>query len=231
MKLAIPSYFYPDNDLWKRVLAVQPAVVVINPNSGPGDALDVNYKKLCAELFARGIRTLGYIATGRATPNDEGKQIWQVNEERERYGKWYPVVDGVGGLGGFFYDEAATGKPQLFYYMSLVRLAQGGIASMVVNPGTFCDKSYLKLPAVKMIYETSFATYMQREPPQWVLDEPNREHFWHCIYGVKTKADAVKVAEAARRRNAGYVWITHGVQPNPYDTLPDYFEALPEIIK
>lgn len=228
MKIGIPSYIFPDAILWPRIIALKPALVVLNPRSGPGLTINPHYAALARTLEREKITALGYISTGWAEPHpsDRGKPIWEVDQERNRYLEFYPSID------GFFYDEAATQPERIFYYRALWKWSSKGMAAMAINPGTFPDPSYLSVPAIKMVYETDMASYLAAEPPKWVTDDQraSTEHFWHCVYGVPTERDAIRVAAAAKRRRAGYVWITNGVQPNPYNVLPPYFESLPDIL-
>src|SRR5438445_5293707 len=68
--LVIPLYTYPTDGTWTAVLNAKnahltvPFIAVINPNNGPGSALDQNYLQGIKGFQASGIIVLGYVATG-----------------------------------------------------------------------------------------------------------------------------------------------------------------------
>ena len=51
--LAIPSYFYP-GAYWAQAKAAKAKIMIINPNSGPGAAVDANYVNTVADMKAAG---------------------------------------------------------------------------------------------------------------------------------------------------------------------------------
>jgi hypothetical protein len=63
-KMLIPAYFYPGT-LWDRSTNASPkvGVMIMNPNSGPGDKIDQNYVKAVDKAQQAGIKILGYVAT------------------------------------------------------------------------------------------------------------------------------------------------------------------------
>lgn len=216
MKVAAPSYFYPDKTKWNRLIAIKPAFVIINPSSGPGYEPDPAYTELVARLVAAGIRVLGYVACTWAN-----KPIYESYNEMEAYKAFY----GRTLVTGTFLDESPTERYKLFYCQALLR----GQELLVLNPGTFPDPAYAKLPVTSMIYETDYDIYMEIEPPAWVLAEPNPLRFWHCVYAVEKKNLAALVA-TARRRNAGFLWATDDVLPNQYDSIPPWLEELAKLV-
>lgn len=227
MKIIAPLYRYPTLPGWDRVIAIKPSAVVINPDSGPGIARKPDYTALVSKLVANGIRCLGYIATGYAREIDmepQGKQIWRVNEERERYARFYPEIGGQ--LGGYFYDESASEPERVFYYRQLVRGGFGGVEAMVLNQGTFPDHAYTRMPIINTSYETSFERYIAKAPPSWSLMQSN---WYHIVYSVETSAQMRQVVALAKARSAGYVWCCQ--DPAEYDLVPDYLEEMAALVK
>lgn len=230
MKIAAVSYWYPHGGAsdpnWTRLLAIKPAIVIVNPHSGPGSVRDPNYRALCERIIGTGIRCLGYISTRWAKPTGAepvgGKQIWEVTQERLLYQQLYK------GIQGYFYDETPVEKERLDYYIFLYQPMFPHIEAMVLNPGAYPDPVYLRLPAVKMVVETDRLTYLRRETPLWAMREQNRNHFWHCVYDVKTAAQMREVVETAHMRNAGYVWAC---EDKSYSAPPPYLEEMAALAK
>lgn len=208
MRIAVPSYFWPGAD-WDRMIAAKPALVVINPDSGPGDSVSLDYREAVKQCAAAKVPVLGYIATTWG-----GKSIADVKAERFAYKTFYRVKN-------FFYDEGPTQPQQLQYCRRLIPEK----AKVTFNPGTFPDSAFAKLKATLMVYECPMDRYLNNEPPAWVFKCPPNK-FWHCVTDVPTLEDARRVMDIAKGRNAGFVWITDDTLPNEYDTLPPYYEDM-----
>ena len=56
-------------------------------------------------------------------------------------------------------------------------------------------------------------------------DEDNSSHIWHIVYAAKPD-QYEEIIKLSKRRNAGWIMVTDGVQPNPYDKLPKDFERI-----
>lgn len=208
MKVGIPSYIYPNETDWPRIIAAKPGLVILNPNSGPGETRDENYAKLYAKLVAARIPTLGYLSTDYAK-----RPFWQVANERATYESLY------GPLHGFFFDEMHAKADRLPYYSHLCRR---GVLN-VVNPGAFPDPAYGRLDAIMMNYETDVQTYMARQPEPWMKTVQT----WHCVYGVAGSAAMKAVVGTARGRGASYLWVG---TDNNYNSLPPYFEEMVSLL-
>ena len=74
---------------------------------------------------------------------------------------------------------------------------------------------------VVVIFEGAAAKYADWSPPAWVSGYP-ATRFSHLIYDTKTGSRR-QVCAASRARNAGYLYVTNDVLPNPWDTLPPYW--------
>src|ERR1041384_2823172 len=88
--IAVPSYFYP-GALWTQMENAYPTVglSIINPNSGPGTASDVNYVNQVTHTRARGLHVLGYVRTTCAA-----RAAADVKAEIDLYFAWYGI-DGI----------------------------------------------------------------------------------------------------------------------------------------
>lgn len=210
MKLAIPSYIYPDNTYWPRIVAQKPAVVVLNPSDGPGNERDSNYMRLYLALLAHRITVLGYIATSWAD-----KPLADIREERARYKEHY------GPMHGMFLDEASTDERYVTHYQRMCLQREGD--THVLNPGQQCDWGYLSTQAILMTFEGTRENY-QAFTPKWT-----HTNSWHCVHSVPDENAMKEVLEIGRRHNAGYIWVTS--DPGTYNTLPTYFEAMRALLE
>jgi hypothetical protein len=208
----VPAFFEPPE--WARAVTDgrAPAVMILNPASGPGTAPDPALLDAVRQAQAAGVRVIGYIGTNYAhLPSG------QVRREVSDYRSWYRV-------GGIFLDQTPTeGSGQLGYYRDLGRYIRQVIGGAVIwiNPGTVPDRSYLSVANVVMIFEGSWASYQHLTLPAWVRGYP-ADRFAHTIYA--TPAAAVTgAARLARDRNAGYLFLTPDAGANPYGGLPDYW--------
>lgn len=217
-QLAIPSYIYPCNAAsgcyWTQLLNGSPTVgiAIINPNSGPGTALDTNYRDQVLRARAQGVKILGYVHTSfgrRGLPT--------VKAEVDRYYTWY-AVDGI------FVDEASTNCWQRKYYINLNSYikARGGTTHDLValNPGTHTSECYLTAQTADIFvtFEGSFSSYQSWQMQGWEANYP-AQRFWHLVYAT-TEAQMPQAVCLSKQRNVGYIYVTPDVLPNPWDTLP-----------
>lgn len=147
MQVAIPSYFYPaqsGTNLWRNIVATgagkMPAsIALLNPNNGPGSAVDQNYLFWTNLIRSQGTSVLGYVYTRWGDTTQRREE--DIRKDIDAYYSWYNV-DGI------FFDEAATSCDMLSYYSSLNSYVKGkgGKAVTVTNPGTLVPEvSYMRL--------------------------------------------------------------------------------------
>ncbi len=115
-----------------------PITVIINPQSGPGDAFQESYLQGIITLQRAGIRVLGYVAMGYMDLSDE-----YITIMKNRWFSWYPMINGL------FLDEF----PSVLSLNLLQRcnsLFFGGKTDgriMAINPGTALEIA----PSIKRI--------------------------------------------------------------------------------
>jgi hypothetical protein len=208
----VPAFFEPPEWAGAVTDGRAPAVMILNPASGPGRAPDPALQDAVGQARADGTRVIGYIGTNYAHV-----PAAQVRAEVRDYRTWYHV-------GGIFLDQTPTeGTAQLGYYRDLARYIRQAIGGGVIwiNPGTVPDRAYLSVATVVMIFEGSYASYQRTTLPGWVRDYPP-DRFAHTVYA--TPASAVTSAvRQARDRNAGFVFLTPDAGSNPYGALPGYW--------
>ena len=98
-KIAVPLYLWPGYGhlpcAWERLLKTpdKNPIVVVNPNSGPGDKFFELFKNAVDKCQAVGIKVLGYVRTIYAK-----RSLAEVEQDLQLYKIWYNVD-------GFFIDE------------------------------------------------------------------------------------------------------------------------------
>lgn len=215
MKLIIPAYFAPDlgagrDSKWQRVLDASEQVfsVIINPNSGPGKAFEPAYKGLADALQKRGIGVFGYVHTsyGKRPPTE-------VLDEALRFKEWYNT-DGI------FLDEVATTPEQYDYYSHLGQALDWRI---YLNPGTkVVDNRFYALASVLCTFEGTWDNYRR----EWSKTVSEGRRVWHIVYECPMPFVMRRTLTEAALNGVGYVWVTNDKEPNPFDSLPAYWDKL-----
>ena len=91
----IPLYTYPTDLTWNLVVQAKtthpsvPIIAIINPNSGPGTAIDSNFVSGIKKLQNAGVIVLGYVYTRYAA-----RAIATVEADLDFDKNWYNV-DGM----------------------------------------------------------------------------------------------------------------------------------------
>jgi Spherulation-specific family 4 len=217
----VPAYFYPSgagNGLWEALNGTAtrvPLIAILNPSSGPGSSADNNYRRVIPALRSAGGRVIGYIHTSyTARPLDD------VKGDVDRYLLFYTVD-------GFFVDEMDNRNlaASYAYYADLYQFIKSKSAAYVVfgNPGTTTQEEYLARPCADTLvtyeHNTGYASYV---PDRWVTNYP-AHRFAHLPYAVSSAVTMTNYIHLARTRNAGFIFVTDDVLPNPWDTLPAYW--------
>lgn len=221
MRLLVPAYFYPvPGSPWERLTAqagAAPITAIMDPFNGPGPAIDPSYTAAVTAFKAAGGRLLGYVHTSYAA-----RPLAAVTADVDTFLAWYPID-------GLFVDEMANDAlpAHLDYYAALYQhiKSRGANLEVVANPGVNTLEPYLVRPAadVLLIFEHSegYDTWM---PSPWVYQHcPG--HFAQLVYGVASSTGMADIVALAAMRQAGCLFVTNDLLPNPWDTLPPYWEA------
>ena len=213
-KVATPSYFYPGH-LWTRMENALPegSIVIVNPSSGPGGAVDQNYAAQAKRSRAASLVVLGYVYTGYGR-----RPSAEVKSDIDKYYSWY-------GVDGIFFDEASTDCSQArSYYGDLYGYVSDKGGKVVLNPGTQTNECYMAVSDIILNFEGTYADYAgdSYSQPEWISEYP-ATRFWHLVHAAATTADMRDAVRLSRERNAGFVYVTPDALPNPWDTLPAYF--------
>jgi len=121
-------------------------------------------------------------------------------------------------------DDADTNH--LNYYATLYQYIKSQNARFTVagNPGTGTVEAYLGQPVTDLLmtFEDESTNYPGYVPSGWVTNHLARQ-FIHVAYGLTNATTMSNDVNLAITRNAGWIYFTAAVLPNPYDTLPAYW--------
>jgi hypothetical protein len=208
-QLAIPSYFYP-GPLWTQLQGGAPTVglAIINPSSGPGTSLDLQYATTTQTTQQQGILVLGYVYTAYGT-----RAAQAVMADIDTYYAWY-------GVDGIFLDETSANCAQQSYYLNLYNYVKGKgeKAKVVLNPGTLIPECYITAGDILITFEDTYTKYLNWHPSGWESKYPH-DRFWHLVH-TTTQADMPNAIALSKSRQVGWIYVTPDVLPNPWDTLP-----------
>ncbi|MEN9675629.1 MAG: hypothetical protein RIS76_1525 [Verrucomicrobiota bacterium] len=222
LALMVPAYFYPKpGGDWERLTAAArrvPLVAILNPNSGPGSATvaDPEYVRAVQSLRQAGGRVTGYVSTRYAQ-----RPIAEVNADVRRYHELYP-------LDGFFLDEMSNdGRAvSVNYYAEVCEEIRRLKPAYHVtgNPGTHTQERYLSRPTVDTLVTFEEGTgYPGYTPDTWNRRYP-AHRFCHLLHSVVDAPALTNAVALARKRNAGFLFVTDDLLPNPWDRLPVFWD-------
>ncbi|HEX2474206.1 MAG TPA: spherulation-specific family 4 protein [Lacipirellulaceae bacterium] len=223
LEIVVPAYFYPSagsdwNDLNAAASKV-PITAIMNPFNGPGNSLDANYVSAVNSLRAAGGRVIGYVYTSYTS-----RPLQQVLNDIDRYDMWYDI-DGI------FVDEMSNTGPaeRLNYYQDIYNHVKSIDPHWEVmgNPGTTTIEQYLTWPTADrlMVFENVGATYPGYTPSSWNFNH-DRSKFVHLVHTEASSANMLSDLNLAVQRNAGGIYVTDDVLPNPWNRLPTYWSSL-----
>jgi hypothetical protein len=217
----VPLYTRPNDESWPALIAAKKAhptvaiIAVVNPASGPGSAVEADYTAGIAKLIAANIRVLGYVGTDYTA-----KTPATVKADIDRWKMFYPTLQGI------FFDEQSNKAEDVAYYRDLSQYAKSkGLSYTVGNPGADTAEAFVGAMDMMLIYESDG------------IPELSRLQGWHTkhapsnfgIIPYATAMDAAFVREA--RKHVGYIYLQNDDQPNPWDSLPTYFDDLLEALE
>ncbi|MFZ1081400.1 MAG: spherulation-specific family 4 protein [Candidatus Kryptoniota bacterium] len=223
MKVLVPAYFDPGtSNYWDR-LAMRAAKMpgrlyaIANPDNGPGSSYESSYAAVIDTMQADSGKVIGYVWTNYgAVP---------LNTVESQIDKWYSFYPSINGI---FLDGQANVTGEETYYLQLYNyIKQKSSSTLVVgNPGANTVESYLfyngqRVTDVICIFETNtgFGTWT---PASWVSGN-SRDNFYVIPYNTPSNEWVTTVNRAASL-NIGWIYCTDATLPNPYNTLPEYFE-------
>ncbi len=223
-RLLIPLYSYPnwydpENYIWDEVAEAgsrAALTVIINPANGAGGgAPNADYQQGLATLRDAGVTILGYVYTGYGERNIE-----DVKAEIDLYHQFFEAQ-------GIFFDEVANSADKLPYYENLYSYVKvpNGSDLVFLNPGTSIDEAYLAVADTIVIFEGYAENWPGYSPDVYLCDYP-AGRFGALLHSAPD-ADAVESYLAlAVEQNIAYLYVTDDLMPNPWDSLPGFWEDL-----
>jgi Spherulation-specific family 4 len=210
----VPLYSYPSAPAWSAIIQAKQAhaavqvVAIVNPASGPGAKVDSAFTTGIAKLVAAGIVPIGYVSTSYTNRGQAA-----VKADADTWRTSYPAVQGI-----FFDEQSVTPGDEAFYSAVTTYAKTKGFTLTVGNPGTGVPDSFLGSVDIMLSYEnagTPKLTSLSRYTA-------HRDQFGIIPYAAAFDATFVQAAAKSVR----YVYVTDDDLPNPWDTLPSYFDAL-----
>ena len=221
-RLLIPAYFYPRGTQWREMsdaLAERgiEAVIIMNPASGPGAGTDPAYSAVLDDCRARRHTVIGYVDT-----DYRRRKPAAVRADIERFFELYPGIEGI------FLDQVSNepGRSVKAYYRRLYRWIKElrPDALVVANPGVPALSPWQVrgggIADVLCVCEMPAEEYAEWTPPAWVA-ERDPSGFAHLVYGTSGPRETAAVSAATQAKNAGWLYVTQGVMPNPWDRPPE----------
>ncbi len=217
----VPAYFHPSGDnlsYWDDLAAAaakMPLIVVINPNSGPGEKLDPSYPPVIAKLAKTKAQLVGYISTSYAkVPLEKAKA------DIVAWTKMVPEIQ------GYFLDEQTSDAAHVEHYQKLVAAAKAARpkGTVVSNPGTPCDEGYFAKggPDILCTFENS-TPLADFKGDTIAAPATRRIGLAHSLHP-RTKLEPL--LDQAENKSLGWVFLTDGIMPNPWDRLPSFWDML-----
>lgn len=214
-----PSYIEPHRlaEFSKRRPATR--TLILNPNSGPGTSPDGGIQKAAHLLRASGAVLLGYVPTGYTK-----RPASEVAASIQKFIDWYDV-DGI------FFDETEYRREHLPYYQYVAALARGShqrrCRIVAMNPGMVPDPAYVELADVTVTFEGPANKYPEAlaAMPPWLHSVPA-----HKIAHIMYDAPRDVALHWAQQTRAGHFYATSGRLPNPWITLPDYYDEMEAVL-
>jgi Spherulation-specific family 4 len=213
-RLAVPAYF--PLPYWETAIHSKhpPADIILDVSGmGAGNAPNRQLQDLVRQAMAAGVTVLGYSSTA-----DGSRPVPQVEADVRHYAAWY-------GVHSIFLDRVSGQPVQVPYYEKLAgfihRAHQG--AQVWLNPGVYPDQEYMSIGDVVMVFEGTYEQYVTAAVPAWVQGYP-AARFADTIYATPGPV-LVKALQMARRSRAEHVYVTDLVGSNPYQGLPNYWQA------
>jgi hypothetical protein len=215
-KTFIPAYF--GQGTWSQATGSRPApgAMILNPSTGIGAGTAPNpaFQAAVKRAQAAGTTVLGYSSTASGL-----RPIAQIEADVRNYKAWYGVT-------GIFLDSVNGVPGELHYYEQLAsyirRVIPGG--SVWLNPGIYPDQRYMSLGNVVVVFEGTYAQYLNDAVPGWARNFPAAK-FADTVYGAASSSQADHAISMSRSRNAGYVYVTNLTGTNPYNALPSYWSS------
>ncbi len=229
LQILLPLYIYPnwydkDKYAWKQVIIAAkkvPITAIINPNNGPNNAPpNSDYQQGLQDLRQAGVKIIGYVPT-----NYTKRDIQAAKADINLYLKHFEI-DGI------FIDETASTPDRLNYYQQLYQYTKNRsiAAQVIINPGTEIDEKYISQPVADttVIFENHQKTWVKYRPQAYVK-KYSPQNFAALVHTTSNRKLMKSTLDRAVKSQLGYIYVTNDSTDtnnrNPWDTLPEYWQA------
>jgi hypothetical protein len=193
------------------------AVIVMNPATGPGTVADPTYAAVLDYCLSKRQQVIGYIDT-----DYRKRKLALVHTEIEQFYALYPSIAGI------FLDQVSNepARSVKAYYRKLYRHIKDTRpdALVVGNPGVPALAPWQVrgrgIADVLCVFEMPAAEYADWRPPDWVASR-DASTFAQLVYGTADADETSAVCAASAGKNAGWIFVTQGVMPNPWAAPPE----------
>jgi len=219
-KVLVPAYFYPEDQgwlEWERLFdspAREMLVVIVNPNSGPGEKPDPNYGKVVLRASEAKLELIGYIDADHGN-----RSVSKMKEDIDRYSRFYPSIQGI------FLDGQATSPAEVEHCAEVCEYARKkhNFRLIIGNPGTVCAREYFSRGALDAacLFDDPWRGSSLALPP-WT--DKYADRIAMLVHDVRTAAQMRDLVQKAARKKWGYFLITDRFGVNPWDRLPSYWD-------
>jgi hypothetical protein len=205
---AVPAYFSDDAN-WAKIKLQAGGITyaVMNPDSGPGTALDPMWVTRLNTIGLTNPGIVGYVDTSYAA-----RPLLDVQADIGRYMDWY-------GVKSIFLDQTPWGCSTTSYYEAIAATVHENGGILIMNPGGLPQTCMIDIGDIIVSFENSLPFYLSSTavtPTNYA-----RNKFWHLIYAVPTNRHR-EIEELARQRGAGLVYVTADDLPNPWDYVETF---------
>jgi chitodextrinase len=237
MKMIIPAYWVATDPNWLAITseaALYPGLIyaIVNTaSSGPGGAVDPVLLAKMTDFHNAGGKILVYVNTydyPTFTPIPEAT----VKSDVDKWYNWYgnSIIDGV------FFDQMYPwdGGQEQFYRNIYVHVKSKSAQDIVVgNPGGWSTPTYVewngnRVSDVICTFEREYTVIAG--PPAWEYQAWQSgftyDRFYFLPHSAPTAANMEAMITEAMNHDYGWFYCTSGTMPNPWPTLPPYFQQM-----
>lgn len=221
LKLIVPAYFYPGGKelkAWHHLIDAAskvPIIAIANPASGPGKQVDPAYTAIIQQAQAAHVKIIGYVSTSYAK-----RTASEIKQDIDTWVQFYPSIE------GFFFDEQSSEAAKSDFYVDIASYGRMKVSNafIVTNPGTICAEEYFSKRVADTICTVESADSLDKYmPPAWATKYPPSQ-FYGLAYKIGKSRNMQDSLKAAPTKHFGYVFVTDDKLPNPWDTLPPYWD-------
>jgi hypothetical protein len=197
----IPLYSYPAGQYqseWDKLYNLSTSkivYVIINPNNGPGNAVDSNYLDEINKLKAKGFYVVGYVYTNRGNRN--------LEDVKNDISKWL-LLYGANKIDGFFIDEISNDIQKYNYYRDIHTFANSKSKHVILNPGVNVNIGYFNISDKIIVFENSEANFEAFQYNDY--SSINSDRVCSIVYSTPTdKVSFVKDKMLKNNSSCGYI--------------------------